>query len=298
MKAITNIIPSKILMPFRREIWEYQKSFVGTFAGVSALVLVVLLYAIFHVSGFIEQTPDFEITIEGQATPIHDFNFRIATAGYLSFIGFISLIVSVYYMLSSLFDDRRDRSILFWKSMPVSETQAVLTKLATGLFVIPLIALAIGALSLVINVLVVSLWLPAYTPLSFLHIWSGAEIFSAVWYEVVFIAVTGVWLAPFFAWFMFASAFSKKSPFLIAFIPPLVFTLFEKMFLGSATLIKMIGAYLPDFHLIQHTMADFDSVLQQQLKVFLIGPEIVYGLVVTVILTVASIWLRNNRYEI
>src|SRR6266478_6442377 len=56
---------------------------------------------------------------------------------------FIAFIVGVFYCLDALHGERRDRSILFWKSLPVSDLTTVLSKATIPLVVLPAISFAI-----------------------------------------------------------------------------------------------------------------------------------------------------------
>ena len=56
---------------------------------------------------------------------------------------FIVFIVGVFYSLDALHGERRDRSILFWKSLPVSDLTIVLSKISIPMVVLPLIAFAL-----------------------------------------------------------------------------------------------------------------------------------------------------------
>src|SRR5260370_42562485 len=53
---------------------------------------------------------------------------------------FIVFIVGVFYCLDALHGERRDRSILFWKSLPVSDLTTVLSKVTIPLVVLPLVS--------------------------------------------------------------------------------------------------------------------------------------------------------------
>ena len=56
---------------------------------------------------------------------------------------FVVFIVGVFYCLDALHGERRDRSILFWKSLPVSDLTTVLSKAIIPLAVLPAIAFAL-----------------------------------------------------------------------------------------------------------------------------------------------------------
>src|SRR5206468_10746510 len=76
-----------------------------------------------------------------QAQQHHIFATRYELAGAL--IMGTALIVGIFYCLDALYGERRDRSILFWKSLPVSDVMAVLSKLAIPIVILPLLSFAV-----------------------------------------------------------------------------------------------------------------------------------------------------------
>src|SRR5262249_34417013 len=54
-----------------------------------------------------------------------------------------AMLVAAFYCLDALHGERRDRSILFWKSLPVSDRTTVLSKLIVPALILPAIAFAL-----------------------------------------------------------------------------------------------------------------------------------------------------------
>src|SRR5437867_8784109 len=67
---------------------------------------------------------------------------------------FTAFIVGVFYCLDSLHGERRDRSILFWKSLPVSDLTTLLSKVTIPLAVLPLVTFAIVVVTQFIMLLI------------------------------------------------------------------------------------------------------------------------------------------------
>src|ERR1700747_2544174 len=65
-----------------------------------------------------------------------------------------AFVVGVFYCLDALYGERRDRSILFWKSLPVSDLTTLLSKATIPLVVLPLSTFAI----VIATQLVMLLW--------------------------------------------------------------------------------------------------------------------------------------------
>ena len=94
-----------------------------------------------------------DITLPGRAGPAGGGPVLFAFG--ITFVLVMS-IHSTWYLLDCLYAERRDRSILFWKSMPLSDTETVLSKLATALLVIPLVYFAVADLTTLLIAFIVS----------------------------------------------------------------------------------------------------------------------------------------------
>ncbi len=131
--------------------------------------------------------------------------------------------VVFFYSLGSLYDDRRDRSILFWKSLPVSDTQMVLSKLAWALLLAPLLALAAGVLT------GVAFWLIAALTTTINGIPGGSGILThshplrIIGNVLLSFPVQILWSLPTVGWLMLCSAWAKRFPFLWSVLIPFLF---------------------------------------------------------------------------
>ena len=208
----------------------------------------------------------------------------------------ILAIVSVNYLLGCLYDDRKDRSILFWKSMPVSEWQEVLCKLGVASLLAPLAYLAVSIVTqLFVAVLaMLMVWrLDAGSPgvvldnIQFIDLFGGQIGAFFIW---------ALWTVPIYAWFLLASAAAKRSPFLLAFGIPIGLCLVERIFFGSNILLSFIAAHVP-------TLRESDA---DSMGLYMHGPvwasldylAMLFGLVVGAVLLTGAVWLRKHRFEI
>lgn len=151
--------------------------------------------------------------------------------------------VVFFSLLGALYEERRDRSILFWKSMPVSDGQEVLAKFATPLLVAPLTFLAVVMVSQLFLALLFSL-IMVFQGGAILPLWPVSLLFSS-W--LTFIAHYLLWLAwalPVLAWLLFVSSFANRMPFLWAILLPLVLIVVEGMFMGTHHMGNWIGLHL------------------------------------------------------
>jgi ABC-2 type transport system permease protein len=129
-------------------------------------------------------------------------------------------IVSFFYLLGSLYDDRRDRSLLFWKSLPISDLQTVLSKVVSATVTAPLFALA-AALVMMLGVLIVlSILVAMFGANPFTVIWTTASPLTVAGKVALLIPINAVWALPSIGWLMLCSAFAKRVPFLWATLLP------------------------------------------------------------------------------
>jgi ABC-2 type transport system permease protein len=208
----------------------------------------------------------------------------------------LMLFVSFNYLLGSLYQDRKDRSILFWKSLPVSEWQEVLCKLAVASVLTPLVFIAASMLTQL-----------AYIVLAMLLVWSldagpVSLVLKNIQFVPLFLNQVGgllVWTMftlPIYAWLLVASAGARRSPFMWAFGVPLGLIFVERVFIGSNYLASSI------FHHMPHMQGGNDAA---SMGMYAYGPVwssmdylgMVLGLVIAAGLVSAAVWLRRHRFE-
>jgi len=213
----------------KREYWEHRGGFFwgpliagGVVIAITVLSLVIAeATAARHGVNLNGMNLD---TISHNMTPdqIATFNSGL-TVGLmgLSLPIMVTLcFVVFFYLLGALYDDRRDRSVLFWKSLPVSDLDTVLSKIAAAVFVAPLFAIAaVIALQLAFLV-VISVWtgLHGINPLPLL--WNPAPLLSMWLKLVLLIPINTLWALPTVGWLLLCSAFARSKPFLWAVAVP------------------------------------------------------------------------------
>ena len=143
-------------------------------------------------------------------------------------------VILYFYLLSSLFDERKDRSILFWKSLPVSDAATVASKLLVALVVVPL---GIFGLALVNNLLFTAIWdvrgaLGSITFNPF--VWDTGAWFKVEGLMLVSVVMSILWYAPVAAYLLLVSAWSRRNVFLWAVLPPLILSVVERVAFGTS----------------------------------------------------------------
>src|ERR1700694_5656310 len=139
-----------------------------------------------------------------------------------------SILVSVFYCLDALHGERRDRSILFWKSLPVSDRTTVLAKASIPLVVLPVfifpVIVSTQLIMLMLNTAVLTGNGPGLTML-----WTHLKFFQSSLALLYCLIVIALWHAPIYGWLLLVSAWARRATFLWAVLPPLALIVFERI---------------------------------------------------------------------
>ena len=253
----------KNLLPLlKREFQEHRGGLLLTpFIAGAVLAVLLVLGLVTGASGLlkVQSTIGGEITryaIQNNPELIAPAASKALQAFGLAAAAIINLtcaIVVFFYCLGSLYDDRKDRSILFWRSLPVSDAESVIAKVITAALVAPAIAfVAIVATQMLmwlcgaVVVLVTSGSLKGMLGGNF-------SFFSGTVQHLIALPIHVLWVLPVVGWLMLASAFAKTKPFLWAVLPPLGIAIADSWFdvtrnlsMPSNTVFRLIGERLFD----------------------------------------------------
>src|SRR6266545_7689158 len=141
---------------------------------------------------------------------------------------FIVFIVGVFYCLDALHGERRDRSILFWKSLPVSDLTTVLSKASIPLVVLPLLTFAIIAVTHLI-LLLQSMVILLTSGMSAATLWPQLKYIPSPVTLIYALTVMALWHAPIYAWRLMVSGWARRATFLWAVLPFFVISVFERI---------------------------------------------------------------------
>ena len=217
----------------RRELWEYRSIYLAPLATAAVFLF-----------GFLITAPHLASTMR-KASAMGGMQLHEALGKpYDMASGFlmaIAMFVGAAYCLGALYNERRDRSILFWKSLPVSDVTAVLAKACIPLVILPLVTVAVTVALHFVMLLIHSAVLAA----------SGQSV-SALWAEVMpiqmwfmllyhLIAVHSLSHSPFYAWMLLVSSWAKRAAFLWAALPVLAIGALEKLFFNTSYFFLMLG---------------------------------------------------------
>ena len=220
----------------KREYWEHRGGFLWAplVAGgifLLLLILMILLFEIFrthagvHV-GFlntlVEKADAGDWESAGNA---FDMILLIPSIILSAVLGFVVL----FYSLGSLYDDRRDRSILFWKSLPVSDMRTVLSKVASALIMAPVFSILISVVMGVVLLLICAFFLAAHG-ISIWRLLAYTHPLQVLGSLLSFVPLYALWALPSVGWLMFCSAWARSKPFLWGVAVPLIAGLFVGLF--------------------------------------------------------------------
>jgi len=276
----------------RRELWEYRSIYLAplAIAGVILLGYVFVLVPLPHTMRH-AMTLDPAHQREALAQP---FNFA---AGLIMGAAFI---VSIFYSIDALYGERRDRSILFWKSLPVSDFTTVLAKACIPLIVMPVVTFAITVVTESIMLLLSSMVLLA-SGQSVSAFWSRLELYQAL-FMLLYHLVTAhmLWYAPLYGWLLLVSAWARRAPFLWAVLPPFAIGVFEKIAFHTSYFAVFMqyrfaggrGAVNDEAH---SGAMPMDPRMHLTPSAFLASPGLWFGLMFAAIFLVAAARVRRYR---
>jgi ABC-2 type transport system permease protein len=216
----------------RREFWEHKGSMFWAPLVVAAILLAALTGSLLY--GLAQH--HLRLDVGGNQIPIAGVYNHLApqaraemanmlASGYLAvsaplfmMLGFVVF----WYCLGALYDERRDRSILFWKSLPASDEMTVLSKVLTAACVSPVITIAAGTVLSLVFLVIACIALA----------WNGISIFTAVLASpnlylsplalLSLLPVYVVWALPTIGWLLMVSSWARSKVFLWAVGAPLV----------------------------------------------------------------------------
>jgi len=315
----------------KREYWENRGNFAIAPAAIGAFFIVIFIFALFNTEHFSIThglTDSSKTIISGKFSGMGEISgisllssltnefvnlplerrekiWEIALLGIgISFTS-IMVFVSFIYVLGSLYDDRKDRSIMFWKSLPVSDLMTVNSKIVTLLFVIPAFFLSATILTYISLMLIISL----------VAIFTGGEVWEAVWQPAPFLLspiklyfsylIKTLWAAPFIAWLLLVSSWTKRKPILLATLPLFAISFLEFYYnrtnlFATAVKERIIGWIVPvdisSFGFNGNNELDFESGVNfYHAQSFLSLSSFWYGLIVAALMIVAAVYIRRYR---
>lgn len=276
----------------RRELWENRSVWIAPLAVASVALLA------FTISAFRLAEHRAEVLLLDAAGQ----RARIGAPYDMIAVMLIAtgLIVSIFYCIDALHGERRDRSILFWKSLPLSDLTTVLSKASIPLLVVPAIVFALTLAVQTFMALLSSVVLLAHgmSPASTFAVWHPLEQTLILLYGLV---VLVLWHAPLYAWFLFVSGWARRAVVLWAVIPLIAFSALFRIAWGSTDVCSLlvyraIGGVQEAFVFTKG--GSIHSLSQLTPGVFFSRPGLWIGLGLAAALLAAAVRVRRNREPI
>jgi ABC-2 type transport system permease protein len=306
MSATPNIPPPQRVNPtdsmywsIRRELWESKSITIAPLA-VAGLVLFILAMTAFGIPRRLRALPTDGARSAEFAVAVSPL--RTAPSPILV----TTLIVAFFYSVDALYGERRDRTILFWKSLPVSDRTTVLSKAIFPLAILPLIGFVLS--------IVVQLVLLGWTTMILLAngidpqtLWGEVRLLQMPVILLYGIGAFALWHAPLYGWYFLISGWARRAPILWALVPPVVLSMVERMafhtnYLAAFQAYRFMGAYTAAFDAVMPAKGMHYPVISriEQLNPgkFVSTPGLWLGLLFAAACFAAAIRLRRYREPI
>ena len=239
----------KLKLLLRREFWEHKGGFLWAPVWAGGISLVLTLMALIFgevaarraaASGKLQIDGDVMIngldlgmiTSKMDAEDLRklaggiDLSMLSSSMWPLIVLGFVVF----FYCLGSLYDERKDRSVLFWKSLPVSDRDTVLSKAASALLVAPTLAIGAAIATMFAFLLLLSVFVLLHNGNPIQLLWGAGNPLANAGLMLAAIPVYALWALPTVGWLLLCSAWSRSKPFLWAIVIPLFAGIFITWF--------------------------------------------------------------------
>ena len=288
-------VASAPIRPFywsvRRELWENR-----------ALYLAPLIVAVVVFLGFIVSA--IGLPERRRAVLLLDpAKARAAISepydGAAMLLIFTAFLVGVFYCLDALHGERRDRSILFWKSLPVSDLTTVLSKVTVPLVVLPLVAFAVIVATQFLMLLWTSVLL-IFHGMNPGSTWTHVHLFQDSLILFYGLVVLSLWHAPIYGWLLLVSSWARRATFLWAVLPWLALAAVETIAFRTVHVWRLLGDRLMNwagaaFEFKTRGAFAIESLSQLSPGKFLGTPGLWIGLAFAAVFLAAAVRLRRYR---
>jgi ABC-2 type transport system permease protein len=312
----------RLLALVRREYWENKGAFRTTPLIIGGIYIVFLLMSIFTTAHFDNELYTFREAVRLLAEQPAEFRAAHAQEVMLGTSLFFTLVLAFvvfFYLLGALYDDRKDRSILFWKSLPASDLLTIASKLLAAMVLAPLIFWAVFVVTQIVMAVIASLMVLSVGENPWTLFLSVVNPVEAWLILLVSYLAASVWFLPIYGWLLLVSAFAPRIPLLFAVLPPVAFAIlqiwidFLRTFTLDSSLFGLIGEWVANSPAILTVQVrdgrgmlalgapltdDFDhAVTLGNILGRLFSTQMLIGLVVAAVLLAGALWLRRRATD-
>ena len=315
---------NRLMALVKREYWENKGAFRTTplvLGGIYIVLSLMFLITFSHFDNEFQSLKELFRFIEQQDTVMRSNIIYAVTISVIpSLFTLVLAFVVFFYLLGSLYDDRKDRSILFWKSLPASDTLTLASKLLAAMVLAPVIFWAIYVLTHIIlmaifSIVVLSLGENPWT--LFLGLGNPFKGWGMVLMSYL---AQSIWALPLYGWLMLVSAFAPRIPLLFAILPPVVIAVLQIWieFLQTFTLKKNLFGVIGEWVANSPLIMSMDDHGRDSLEISLGAPltdtfshevtvvnildrifstNMLVGLAIAAVFLAAALWLRRRATE-
>ncbi|HYY12936.1 MAG TPA: hypothetical protein VE758_00725 [Chthoniobacterales bacterium] len=293
--ALTHRQDADATKPFcwsvRRELWENRSIYIAPLV----VAVVVLFGFLVSTIGLPERRRAVLLLAPVKARAAIELPYNVAAMMLI----FTAFIVGVFYCLDALYGERRDRSILFWKSLPVSDLTTLLSKAVIPLAVLPLVTFAIIVITQCVMLIWTSVLLISHG-MSPGSTWVNFNLFQHSLILLYGLAAIALWHAPIYGWALLISGLVRRATFLWAVLPPFAIAIFEKITFNTShfsDLLKdrLLGFAPNAFEFAGYRNNAVGSLVHLTPDKYLITPDLWFGLIFAAVSVAAAVRLRRYR---
>jgi len=313
---------NRLMALIRREYWENKGAFRTTPLVISGLFLLAILMFLITFNHFDNEFQSLKELLRFIAQQDAGLRAKVLYAANLEISVFFSMVLAFvvfFYLLGSLYDDRKDRSILFWKSLPASDTLTIVSKLLAAMIVAPLIFWVIFVLTHIMMMLLISVVIMVLGENPWTLFLSLGSPFKAWSLVLLSYFAQSIWALPLYGWLMLVSAFAPRIPLLFAILPPVILGVLElwvdflKTFTLNDNLFGLFGRWFANSPLImsgdEHDQefgaalgipitSDYDhQVTVANIFDRLFSSDMLIGLLIAAVFLGGALWLRRRATE-
>jgi ABC-2 type transport system permease protein len=289
----------RLYWSIRRELWENRSIYIAPLI-VAGLIVLGFFYSTLQMPAGLLITS----TVNDNGVISHTTHGIDPIVPYTIAAGLImatTFLVAIFYCLDALYSERRDRSILFWKSLPISDLTTVLSKAAIPLVILPLVTWVLTVVTQSV-MLLINLSIFHLRGIDTAALRTGLPLTqNALMLLYHLVAIHALWYAPIWAWFLLVSAWARRTPLLWAALPPLALGVLEIITLRTGHVFQFLSYRI---HGPQGSDA-FSSGMPMSMATmplspahFLATPGLWTGLALAAVFLAAAIQLRRYRNPI
>lgn len=294
----------------KRELREHPALYVGPL-GVNLFIAISALILVARAVGSAENLRGIVGAIDLADPAALEVGRNALIASPIAFVIGVTIVIGYFYFLACLYDERKDRTILFFKSFPVSDTQTVLSKLFCGVVLLPALSLVAFAITQIFVLIVVTIAM-LFAGGSPGALWSLGGILSNWTFSFYVLVSCALWYAPFIGYLILVSAWAKRAVFLWSIMPFIVmhaeWLLPGRAFLTPLVIDHITGYAYAAFELEEIVGTNDDSAIMDWLQSEALNPlmfadlpgflsqlALWVGLLLAALFVTAAIFVRRYR---